>query len=123
MAAPLTAPAVVAEPWPLQLGPDDQISIWFPVTFVRETPGLTGVYRTVPFTSHGEKRHQGRLQRLVIQEPLTLPLRCSTCGRPITVVYRQEESSERVAWTCPYDNCLTGHAIYIGGTVIAVAMG
>ena len=52
--------------------------------------------------------------------PVTLPLNCVACGRPVTVRYLPHDNSETAmqSWACPYEDCRNPNTIGVSGTVL-----
>jgi len=49
---------------------------------------------------------------------LTLPLRCLTCHRHVTLTYQGGETHLTQTWTCPYSDCHSDHTFDLRGRVV-----
>ena len=52
--------------------------------------------------------------------PVSLPLQCVRCERPVTVRYWPHDDTETAmqSWTCPYVDCRNPNTIGVSGTVV-----
>ena len=50
--------------------------------------------------------------------PVTLPLRCPTCGQALNLLYQPQDDYQTVQWTCPYHGCRTLHAFELRGRIV-----
>lgn len=53
-------------------------------------------------------------------ELVTLPIRCPTCGQPVTVFYEPKDDFRTQEWTCPYHGCRRVHTFELKGSVVRV---
>lgn len=54
---------------------------------------------------------------------LTLPLRCLTCGRPVTVVYESRLAPVKQIVNCPWKSCKGTLELALRGIVLAARPG
>jgi len=56
-------------------------------------------------------------------EPVTLPIRCQSCGKPVALFYDPQDDSIAQRWTCPYVECRAVHNAELQGWIVRVAPG
>ena len=53
-------------------------------------------------------------------QPLTLALSCSSCHKPVNLLYERGDELTHVTWTCPHASCRKPQAFELKGRMVSV---